>query len=158
MRNFRDIQVDDTPLGIKSYDVARANEICNHPEVLPGLSLGVFEEIDLTPIIENPRNHLILGEHGGAILIWTAPGVYDVHDFVLPEGRGAWAKEAAQDVLAFAFHLLDARLVWTQTPVENRASRIFNRILGFKSEGVHLAALWPGAEPREVEYFVMERN
>jgi hypothetical protein len=137
-------------------DASAANEICNNPTVLPGLSLGVIDRIDLTPLVTNPRNHLLMGEFGGALLIWVAPGVYDVHDFVLPEGRGSWARDAAQDVFAFVFDVLGARLLFTQTPVENRASRMFNRILGFQSGGIHEAILWHGAEPRAVEYFTME--
>lgn len=149
--------IAESPYLTPTRDASVANEICNNPTVLPGLSLGAFDSIDLTPLVANERNHLLMGEHGGAILIWTAPGVYDVHDFVLPEGRGKWAREAAQDVFWFVFteHMLGARLLWTQTPVENRASRMFNRILGFKSEGIHDAELWPGAEKRAVEYFVM---
>lgn len=128
----------------------------NHPSVLPGLNLGVFDQIDLAPLVANPRNHLLMGDYGGAVLIWTSPGVYDVHDFVLPEGRGVWAKRAAQDVFDHAFGRLHARMIWTQTPIENRASRMFNRILGFKSVGIEEAILYPGAQPKTVELFVME--
>jgi hypothetical protein len=152
---FAQLKAEGIPHLRETRDAARANEVCNNHTVLPGLSLGVFDSIDLTPLVTNDRNHLLMGEFGGALLIWTAPGVYDVHDFVLPEGRGSWARDAAQDVFAFVFDTLGARLLWTQTPVENRASRMFNRILGFKSEGIHTAALWPGAEPRPVEYFTM---
>lgn len=146
------------PLLSPSGDIARANKICNDPSVLPGLSLGIVDHVDLTPLVENPRNHLLLGEHGGVLLIWAAPGVYDSHDFCLPEGRGAYARDAAQDVFAFVFGTLGARMLFATTPVENRASRMFNRILGFKSEGVHTVIAYPGAEPADYEYFVMERG
>lgn len=138
----------------ETRECARANAVCNHPEVLPGLSLGIFESVDLTPLVRTSRNHLLMGEHGGALLIWSAPRVYDVHDFVLPVGRGKWARDAAQDVFSFVFGTLNARLLWTQTPVENRASRMFNRILGFKSEGVHDVPV--GDVTRPMEYFTME--
>jgi hypothetical protein len=157
VRNYLNIQADDTPLLALSADVTCANDICNNPTVFPGLSMGTTEPIDLAPLLESNRNFLLLGEFGGALLIWTAPGVYDIHDFVLPEGRGKWAREAAQDVFAFAFHVLRARMIFATTPTDNRASRLFNRILGFTSEGVHTVTPYPGAAPTEMEYFVMER-
>lgn len=157
MRSFNQRKAEGVPHLKVSLDAVAANEICNDPSVLPTLSLGVFDSIDLAPLIANPRNHLLMGEFGGVLLIWTAPGVYDAHDFVLPDGRGKWARDVSQDVFAFVFDVLHARLLWTQTPVDNRASRMFNRILGFKSEGIHTVPLWPGAEPMAVEYFTMER-
>lgn len=153
--SFVEMRAQGIPYLTETRDASYANEICNNPAVMPGLSLGVIDVVDLEPLVDNTRNHLLIGEFGGALLVWTAPGVYDVHDFVLPEGRGKWARNAAQDVFAFVFDQLGARLLWTQTPVENRASRMFNRILGFRSEGIHVAKLWPGADPRPVEYFVM---
>ncbi|MBI0474217.1 hypothetical protein D9601_02405 [Sphingomonas sp. MA1305] len=59
-------------------------------------------------------------------------------------------------MLAKMFDQFAARLIWAETPVENRACRMFNRWLGFKSEGVTTAALYPGAEPSQIETFVME--
>lgn len=141
---------------VETRDCRRANAVCNHEAVLPGLSLGIFEQVDLTPLVRDPRNHLLMGDHGGALLIWSAPGVYDVHDFVLPVGRGKWARDAAQDVFAFVFDFLEARLLWTQTPVENRASRMFNRILGFQSGGVHDVMVGEKVQP--MEYFTMEKR
>jgi hypothetical protein len=148
--------IADSRLLSPTRDASWANAVVNHPAVFSGLSLGMFESIDLGALLYTPRNHLLMGKFGGAMLTWTAPGVYDVHDFVLPEGRGLWAKRAAQDVFAFVFGELKARLLWTQTPVENRASRMFNRILGFRSEGIEAVPLVPGAEPQPVELFVME--
>jgi hypothetical protein len=146
---------DGNPLVYPTRDAARANEVVNNHTVLPYLSLGLYESLDVTPLVENPRNHLLMGEFGGCLIIWSAPGVYDCHDFVLPEGRGKWARDAAQDVFDFVFGKLGARMLWTQTPVENRASRMFNRIIGFTSHGVHPVQL-PNGETREFEYFIKE--
>ena len=125
--------------------------------MLPGLSLGITDSIDLAPLLADHRNILILGDYGFALLLWSAPGVYDVHDAVLPEGRGKWALAAGKLVLDYAFDAYGARLVWTSTPVENRASRMFNRMLGFRSEGIHDVPV-PGSASRPMEYFTMERR
>lgn len=140
----------------RCFDAEAANAVANHPSVLPGLSLG-FDSVDLTGLVENQRNLCFMGEHGGAILVWSGPGIYDAHDFILPEGRGAWAKQACIAILREAFTAHKARMVWAQTPFENRACRMFNRILGFKSEGLDSAVLVPGQDERMVELFVMEK-
>jgi hypothetical protein len=139
----------------RCFDAAAVNAIANHPAVLPGLSLGL-DSLDATALVENPRNLCYIGEHGGAILVWCGPGIYDAHDFILPEGRGAWARKACLSILDKAFREHKAQLVWAQTPVENRACRLFNRLLGFTSRGVEEAILMPGTPPRLVEIFTME--
>lgn len=147
---------DDSAIAIqRTTDAALVNAICNHPAVLPGLGLG-FDSVDLTALLANPRNICLVGKHGGAILVWSGPGIYDAHDFILPEGRGAWAKRACGMILDMMFDGYGARMVWAQTPVENRACRMFNRMLGFKSQGREQAILIPGTPPREVEIFIME--
>ena len=146
------------PLVVRTTDAAVVNAVFNHPAVFPTLSLGVEGPLDMSPLLESPRNLCFMGEHGGAILVWTGPGVYDAHDFILPEGRGRWAKIACRQILDLAFDTYGARMVWAQTPVENRACRMFNRILGFRSQGVETAVLIPGSDPQPVEIFIMEAS
>lgn len=139
----------------ETRDCSRANAIINHESCRDGLSLGLTGEMDLAPLLENPDNLLFCGDHGGALLHWNAPGVYDIHDFVLPSGRGRWAITAAHQIFD-AMTDKGARLIWCWTPIANRASCMFNRMLGFKSEGVSMRTLGPGLAPMEVETFVRE--
>lgn len=141
----------------RTFDVAAVNRVVNDPTVFPHLALGAFDYIDMSPLIENPRNICFMGELGGAILVWSAPDTYDAHDFILPDGRGKWAKIVCASILSMMFDAYGAKMIWAQTPVENRACRMFNRMLGFKSRGTEEAILVPGSAPREVEIFVMER-
>lgn len=134
----------------RTYDADAINAVCNHPEVLPSLSLG-SGAVDVSALIENPRNLFFIGAHGGAMFHWCAPGIYAAHDFFLPEGRGGWALKASRFMLDTVFYEFRARLVWAETPTENRACRMFNRWLGFKSEGVTRSPAGYDAET-----FVME--
>lgn len=131
------------------------NAVCNHPAVLPTLSLGMGE-VDVSGLMADPRNVFFLGEHGGAMFHRTGPGVYAAHDFFLPSGRGAWALRASRYMLEYMLDVMSARLIWAETPIENRACRMFNRWLGFKSEGVSDVVLVPGYDAVAVETFVME--
>lgn len=139
----------------RSFDARAVNALLNHPDIHPGLALGLGE-LDATMLIENLRNVVLMAEHGGALFVWSGPGVYDAHDFFLPSGRGKWALEASKTILGAMFDLYDAEMIWAQTPVENRACRFFNRRLGFKSRGVEHAILIPGQPAREVELFVLK--
>lgn len=142
------------PLTLRTFDAEAVNAVCNHPAVNPTLSLGTGS-IDVSALVADQRNLFFMGEHGGAMFHRTGPGVYAAHDFFLPEGRGEWALRASREMLARVF-ALGARLIWAETPVENRACRLFNRWLGFRSEGLSTVTLIPGAHPVQVETFVME--
>lgn len=137
------------------WDAEPVNAVCNDPAVLPTLSLGMGD-VDVSGLIADSRNVFFLGEHGGAMFHRTAPGTYAAHDFFLPSGRGAWALKASRYMLSYMMEAIGARMIWAETPVENRACRMFNRWLGFKSEGVSDVVLVPGQAPVSVETFVME--
>lgn len=145
------------PLLWRTRDAAEVNAVLNHESVLPTLGLG-FSQLDAAAILANPRNIAFMGEYGGAIFMFSAPGVYEAHDYFLPEGRGAWAKEASKSMLSIMFDAFGAEMIWAQTPVENRACALFNRILGFRSSGREEVILFAGAEPREVEIFTMRKG
>lgn len=139
----------------RSFDAVVINRVCNTPGVLEGLSLGL-DALDVSALLSDQRNIAFLGEFGGALFHRTGPGVFAAHDFFLPQGRGAWALAASREMLATMFREYGARLIWAETPVENRACRMFNRWLGFRSEGIATVPLYAGAEPTAVETFVLE--
>lgn len=141
----------------RTYDAAAVNAIANHPDVLPGLAMG-GDSVDVTTLLADRRNVAFLGEHGGALFHRTAPDVYAAHDFFAPEGRGRWALAASREMLRTMFLEYGARLIWAETPVENRACRMFNRWLGFASRGVCSAPWHPGSDPINMETFVMEAS
>lgn len=147
----------DTSMTHRTYNAGAVNAVCNHADVLPSLSLGMGA-VDVSSLIADDRNLFFMGEFGGALFHRTAPAVYAAHDFFLPEGRGNWALRASREMLARVLHDFKARLIWAETPVENRACRLFNRWLGFKSEGVSFVPALPGHDPIEVETFIMEGN
>ena len=140
----------------RTFDVAAVNDFVNHPAVLPSLSLGIYEQIDMSPLLQNDRNICFIGQHGGAICVWSGPGIYDCHNFVVPEGRGGWAKRAMSEIIVKMFRDFGAAMLWAQTPIENAACRFMNRALGFQSRGKEMAILAPGLSPQLVEVFSME--
>ena len=96
-------------------DAARINAVVNDVAVRPFVGLPEAGDIDLTEVINNPANLFPFGEHGGFALIWTAPHCYEVHTFVLPSGRGLWARWAAACGIDMARER-GARMLWTRVP------------------------------------------
>lgn len=95
----------------------------------------------------------LLSAHGGFFLEPITSAVLEAHMFYRKEGRGREALHAARTGLGYAFDMLGASVVFGRIPAEDRAARLFTRIIGFKSDGLR---------PREpggplVEWFQMTR-
>ena len=56
-----------------------------------------------------------MGEFGGFGLIWSAPGVHEVHTFITKAGRGEKARIMAQAVIDYAAMQGD-NMLWTKIP------------------------------------------
>jgi len=98
----------------RSFDIDRINAVANHADVRPFIGPSSLGELDFTDAVQFDKNWFLMGEHGGYVLAWSAPNVYEVHVMVLPEGRGKWAAKARRSMLDYA--------------VENGAETLWARI------------------------------
>lgn len=96
----------------------------------------------------------LVSEHGGFFLEPITSSVLEAHMFYLPEGRGREAFHAARAGLGYAFDMMGALVVFGRIPVEDRAARLFTRMIGFRSEGVRYRE--PGGPL--VEWFEMRHD
>ncbi|KKW92687.1 hypothetical protein YP76_07070 [Sphingobium chungbukense] len=96
----------------------------------------------------------ILTPHGGFFLEPITSSVLEAHMFFRPEGRGKEALDGARAGLRYAFDVLHASVVFGRIPIEDRAARLFTRIIGFRSDGVR--AREPGGPL--VEWFEMRSD
>lgn len=71
--------------------------------------------LDLSDAVARPENLFPFGEFGGFALVWTAPHCREVHTFMLPEGRGWWARKARGEGVAMALEA-GTRVLWTKVP------------------------------------------
>ena len=127
----------------RSFDVARVNYLANHPSIRPFVGGDPSVPLDLTAVVECPDNQILLGEHGGFVAAWTAPGTYEIHTFVLPEGRRGWALQAA---LAARGHLqsIGADHLWTRVERGAENVRKFTVAAGFEPCGEQTLDLGAG--------------
>jgi hypothetical protein len=78
----------------------------------------------------------LVSEHGGFFLEPITSSVLEAHMFYKPAGRGREALHAARAGLGYAFDMLGAMVVFGRIPIEDRAARLFTRIIGFRSDGI----------------------
>jgi len=115
----------------RSFDVDRLNYLVNHPTIRPTAGGDGESYLDFTPLM-GPENHFLAGEHGGHFFHWSSPDTYEVHIFILPEGRGKWAAGFVQDGLQYARDI-GVRQLWAR--VSTRLMRMFTIRAGFEYRG-----------------------
>lgn len=114
MREAYSILHFDNPLVSRSFDASEANRLVNQPDIRPFVGGDPEEELDLSDAVACERNVFLLGRYGGFLLIWTSPDAYEVHTFILPEGRGRWAAKAAKFGIELMQDHYGARQIWTR--------------------------------------------
>lgn len=126
-------------------DSDAVNAVVNHPAIRPFVGEPDAGELDLSALVERPENLFPFGEHGGFALLWTAPQTREVHTFILPEGRGKWAREAAREGIEMA-RQCGTRLLWTRIPPDAPNVRAYAAFMGMSPTGEEIetfGALWP---------------
>lgn len=98
------------------------NDLANDPAIRPFIGGDITQPLDLTAAVENPLNIVLMGDHGGFLMAWSAPGVFEVHTMIRPEGRGVWAAEAAALARDSMFDIYGATQLWTR--VEEGADNV----------------------------------
>jgi hypothetical protein len=117
----------------RQTDAQHLNSILNHPEVLPLVSDGSSDTLDMTPVMESPDVIALYGEHGGQVYHRLQPGLFEAHSAFKPEGRGEWALAATRQTLKWIFTHTEAVEIVTRVPAGNVAARALAKAIG----GVH---------------------
>ena len=122
---------------MRTFDAELVNAIVNHPAVRPFVGGDGESELDLTEAVQNKDNIAYANDSGGFLFMWTAPRCYEVHTFILPEGRGRKAYEFAREARDYmeeqgALHL------WTRVKPEAENVRRFTLAAGFEPAGVNI--------------------
>jgi hypothetical protein len=104
----------------RTFDAIWFNNLCNLPEVRPGL--GGEGPIDVTPTLGDPANYALRSAHGGFILINYGAGVYGVHTQFAAKGRGQHAIAAMRAGLEWMFTRTDCKMIHSHCPDDNPAA------------------------------------
>lgn len=110
-----------TPLTVhREFAADNINAVVAHPDVRPWV--GGTGPLDLTSVVADPNNVLLMGEGGGLLFQCLAPGLYEVHTQFIPEARGPRALQAVKDALRWMFTKTDCIEVVTKVPDGNVAA------------------------------------
>jgi hypothetical protein len=118
----------------RCFDSGLINDIVNHPTVRPHIGDNGDAYLDVSLLVAMPENIFLIGDHGGFALIETEPDVHEIHTFILPEGRGVWARKAAQELIDFATQNGDTR-IWTKVSTDQKHVALFTRRAGLQPTG-----------------------
>lgn len=106
----------------RQTDAHNLNRVANDPSVYPWVKGHAVGRLDLSPIVANPANVLLMGEHGGVLFAQHQPGYYEAHTQVMPAGRGAWTLRMVRAALHWMFTRTDAIEIVTKVPQGNAAA------------------------------------
>lgn len=138
---------DDAPAGVvtRSFDAGEINQILNDPSVGPLLSVPGIETFDVTAIVADPCNVVLMADGGGVLFCWHEPGFYEVHTAFLKAARGRHAIQASLAAYRYMFTQTDCVTLWTRVPATNPAAERFCQIVGATKE-FDRHAVWPTAD------------
>lgn len=119
----------------RTNEVSRVNAVLNHSAILPYVA-PAKSVIDATEIVANPDHWCFLGEGGVWLFLRLCPALYDCHAAVLPEFRGRWVRDAAQECLWRLFAESDALEIIMRPAADNPAAIAGCRMLGAHREFV----------------------
>lgn len=126
----------------RSFDAGEINPILNSPEILPFIALPGMETLDVTELLKDPGNVLLMAEGGGIVFCHHDPGTYEVHTTFLPEHRGRNAIRASLEAYRWMFTRTDCMALLTRVPALNPAAEKFCKIVGATKE-FERKAVWP---------------
>lgn len=118
----------------REFDATRINEVLNDPSVRPWVADATNDLIDISRLVENRNNFLLMGEFGGCLFVKILPGIYEVHTQVLKSGRGEWARNLSKACAHYIFTKSDAHEILTRVPRGHVAAKIFTLLTGFRYE------------------------
>lgn len=116
------------PSVTRSFDAIEANRIVNDQSVLP--LIGNVDSIDLSDIISNPANVLLLSD-GGCFLFMHDEAGYEVHTSFLEGFRGRHVITASLNAARWMFTHTDCMSIVTRIPAFNKAASLAVRAVGF---------------------------
>lgn len=96
----------------------------------------------------------LISEHGFFFLEPITSSVLEAHMQFDREGRGKEALHAARAGLRYAFDALGAKVVFGRIPIEDRAARLFTRLIGLRSDGIRPSV----PDGPDAEWFEMTRE
>lgn len=118
----------------RETDARNINAVLNHPQVRPWVANSDAGQLDVTPLVQNPKNFLLMGQYGGCFFVEIVPGVYEVHTQVLPLGHGEWTRDMTLECVKWMFTRTPAFEIVTRVPQGHIAAKTAAQQVGMRYE------------------------
>lgn len=140
----------------RSFDASEINAVLNDPSVFGSIELpgSVLGELDVSPVVANPANVLLMAEGGGIIFSQQEPGIYDFHTSFMPNFRGRNAIRSSLEAYRWMFTHTDCMILQTKVPAFNKAAVLCCRIIGATRE-FDRKNTWPTVPPADMSYWTL---
>lgn len=112
----------------------RINRVVNDPSVFPDVALAGQESLDLTPVVKNLANIVLMTDEGGIVAHWQEPGLYEIHTQFTERYRGVSAVRTVREMLSWLFLRSEAVELLTKIPRNNERALGLVRAIGGKFE------------------------
>lgn len=142
----------------REFSAERLNIVVNHPEVRPWVAMPGQGALDLSPVVADLNNVLLMAEGGGFIFQNFGDGIYEVHSQFQPEHRGEEVITAARDAERYMFTRTDCVEIRSKVPAGNLGAAAFARKMRYELQ-FERANAWPTeAGPVSVKYYARTLN
>jgi hypothetical protein len=139
----------------RSFDASEINPILNSPGVFEAIKLPGMDKFEISSVVQNPANVLLLAEGGGIIFAQQEPGIYEVHTAFVEQFRGRHAIRASREAYRWMFTHTDCMVLQTKVPDFNRAAYKFCELVGAVRE-FSRKAVWPTDNgPVDMSYWTL---
>ncbi len=133
--------VAEAPVLQRDFDASRINAIANHPDVHPWITQHGAGAIDMSAIVADLNNVLLMTDVGGLLFHQIEVATSEVHTTFLPEARGPGAMRLCREALRWMFIRTNCMEVVTKVPAHNRCALGMVRACKFRHD-FHRAGLW----------------
>jgi hypothetical protein len=139
----------------RDFTAARINKVCNDPSVLPDIVVAGQESLDLSPVVGDLRNIVLMCDEGGIIAHWREPGVYEIHTQFTERYRGVSAVRSVREMVSWLFLHSPAMELQTKVPDCNPAAQGLVKAINGRFE-FERAAAWQGPQgPCGIAYYTL---
>lgn len=143
----------------RDFNAARINRVVNDPSVFPDISLPGQGPMDLTALVNDLRNIVLMCDEGGIVAHWREPGLYEIHTQFTEKYRGVSAVKTVREMVSWLFLQSPAMELQTQIPAVNQAAhslvKAISGRLEFERDGV-----WQLADGQacRMDYYTLRYN
>lgn len=139
----------------REFNAVRVNRVCNDPSVLPSIVTAGQESLDLTSVVSDLRNIILMCDEGGIVAHWREPGVYEIHTQFTERYRGVSAVRTVREMISWLFRHSPAMELQTKVPDCNQGAQGLVKAINGRFE-FERAGAWQGPNgPCAVAYYTL---